>query len=164
MAAACEIDPLCRSVIHLRRTGSARPKKMFWDISRRRPRELPDHDFYVACCPCQPFSTMGARQGVRDARGRRLSITHIISVLAAKHPWAFLLKNVKGLATQRRATFENILQQLRQTAGSAYKVGLNPRRGRLWHPTASRARLHRGFAPGCQGSWNLIRVAHPEAA
>jgi len=123
MEAACEIDPLCRRVIRLCHTGPARPKKMFKDISRRQPWELPDHDLYVAGFPCQPFSTMGARQGVRDAKGRGLIINHIISALAAKRPRAFLLENVKGLVTQHRATFENILQQLRQMAGSAYKVG-----------------------------------------
>jgi len=123
MAAACEIDPVCRRVIRLCHTGSARPQKMFKDISLRRPRELPDHDLYVAGFPCQPFSTMGARQGVRDARGRGLIINHIISALAAKRPRAFLWENVRGLVSQHRATFEDILQQLRHMAGSAYKVG-----------------------------------------
>ena len=52
---------------------------------------------------------MGARQGVRDAKGRGLIINRIISALPAKRP----------RATQRRATFENILQQLRQMAGPA---------------------------------------------
>ena len=56
---------------------------------------------------------MGARQGVRDAKGRGLIINRTISALAAKRPRA------EGLATQHRATFENILQQLRQMAGSA---------------------------------------------
>ena len=66
---------------------------------------------------------MGARRGVLDAKGRGLVISHTISALAAKRPRAFLLENVKGLATQHRATFENILQRLRQMAGSSYKVG-----------------------------------------
>ena len=76
---------------------------------------------WSACCwfPCQPTSTTGARQGARDAKGRGLIVNHTISALAAKRPRAFLLENVKGLATQHRATFENILQQLRQMAGSA---------------------------------------------
>ena len=58
-----------------------------------------------------------------DARGRGLIINHIISALAAKRPRALLLDNVKGLVTQHHVTFENILQQLRHTAGSAYKLG-----------------------------------------
>ena len=96
---------------------------MLRDISRRKPQELPDHALYVAGVPCQPFSTMGARQGVHDAKGRGLIVNHIISALAAKRPRAFLLENVKGLAAQHRATFGNILQQLRQMAGSAYNAG-----------------------------------------
>ena len=65
---------------------------------------------------------MGARQGVLDAKGRGLVINHTISALAAKRPRAFLLENVNGLVTQHRATYGNILQQLRQMAGSAYKM------------------------------------------
>ena len=30
-------------------------------------KELPDHDLYVAGFPCQPFSTMGPREGIADA-------------------------------------------------------------------------------------------------
>ena len=55
--------------------------------------------------------------------GRGLIINHTISALAAKRLRAFLLETVKGLATQRRAAFENILQQLHQMARSAYNVG-----------------------------------------
>ena len=66
---------------------------------------------------------MGARQGVRDATGRGLTINHTISALAAKRPRAFLLENAKGLATHHRAAFEHILQHLRQMAGPACKVG-----------------------------------------
>jgi DNA (cytosine-5)-methyltransferase 1 len=86
MAAACEIDPICRRVIRLCHTRSARPKELFKDISIRPPQELPDHDLYVAGFPCQPFSTMGVGQGMRDARGRGLIINHIISALAEKAP------------------------------------------------------------------------------
>ena len=66
---------------------------------------------------------MGARQGVLDAKGRGLSVNHTISALAAKRPRALLLESVKGLVTQHRTTFETILQQLRQMAGSAYNAG-----------------------------------------
>ena len=59
MAAACEIDPICRRVIRSCHAGSARPKKLLKDIRLRPPQELPDHDLYVAGFPCQPFSTMG---------------------------------------------------------------------------------------------------------
>ena len=61
---------------------------------------------------------------MRDARGRWLIINHdMVSALAAKRPRAFLLESVKGWATQTPGNFENMLQQLRQMAGSAYNVG-----------------------------------------
>ena len=123
MAAACEIDPICRRVIRLCHTRSARPKNCSRTSTFGHPQELPDHDFYVAGFPCQPFSTMGVGQGMNDARGRGLIINHIISALAVKRPRAFLLENVKGLVTQHQATLKQNLQRLRHMAGSAYKVG-----------------------------------------
>jgi site-specific DNA-cytosine methylase len=167
MAAACEIDPICRRVIRLCHTGSARPKKLFKDISIRPPQELPDHDFYVAGFPCQPFSTMGVGQGMRDARGRGLIINHIISALATKRPRAFLLENVKGLVTQHNATFNKFFFFAAIAPHGRVRLQSwiqNHRHGRLWHPTASRARLHRGFAPGRHGPWVLIHLAYPAAS
>ena len=66
---------------------------------------------------------MGSRQGVRDKLGRGLIIDHIIAALATKLPRVFLLENVKGLVTQHRPTFDNILHQHRTMAGSAYRAG-----------------------------------------
>lgn len=123
MVASCEIDPLCRRVVRLCHTGDARPSKLFKDITRRRPDQLPDHDLYVAGFPCQPFSTMGSRQGVNDKFGRGQIIDHIIAALATKLPRTFLLENVRGLVSQHRTTFQHILEQLRTMAGSAYLVG-----------------------------------------
>jgi len=123
MVAGCEVDPHCRRVIRLCHEGDARPRQLFKDITRRRPEQLPDHDLYVAGFPCQPFSTMGSRQGVDDPSGRGLIIEHIIAALATKLPRTFLLENVKGLVTQHRSTFDHILHQLRTMAGSAYVVG-----------------------------------------
>jgi len=125
MVAACEIDPHCRRVVRLCHKGDARPTRMFKDISRRRPEQLPDHDLYVAGFPCQPFSTMGSRRGERDERGRGRIIDHIIAALATKKPRAFLLENVKGLVTQHRATFDRILRELRLIGDGAYSVGYN---------------------------------------
>ena len=90
---------------------------MFKDIARRQPKDLPDHDLYVAGFPCQPFSAMGSNQGVRDTKGRGTIINHIIAALATMRPRAFLLENVKGLVVQHRPTFESILEQLRKIGG-----------------------------------------------
>ena len=123
MVSGCEIDPHCRRVVRLCHSGDARPNQLFKDITRRRPEQLPDHDLYVAGFPCQPFSTMGSRQGVNDKLGRGLIIDHIIAALATKLPRAFLLENVRGLVSQHRDSFDHILGRLRTIAGSAYVVG-----------------------------------------
>ena len=70
LVVGCEIDPQCRRVIRICHRCDDRPTQMFKDISRRRPERLPDHDLYAAGFPCQPFSAMGARQGVADKLGR----------------------------------------------------------------------------------------------
>lgn len=122
--AACEIDPKCREVIKACHAGNARPRRLYRDITARRPAGLPDHDLYVAGFPCQPFSCAGVGQGVHDSKGRGLIIKHVVAALRAKLPTAFILENVKGLVTQRHLhTFQAILHELRTMGNGAYRVG-----------------------------------------
>ena len=88
----------------------------------RNPKELPDHDLYVAGFPCQPFSAMGLREGVSDRHGRGRIITHIVVALQAKQPRAFILENVQRLVTSHQKAFCRILQKLRSIGGNAYDV------------------------------------------
>jgi site-specific DNA-cytosine methylase len=102
---------------------------------------------------------------MRDARGCGLIINHIISALATKRPRAFILENVKGLVTQHKATFNMIFAATAPHGRVRLQSWIqNHGHGRLWHPTASRARLHRGFAPGRHGPWVLIHLAYPAAS
>ena len=104
-------------------------------------------------------------KGCLMPRGRWLIINHTISALAAKRPRAFLLENVKGLVAQHRTTFENIVQQLRQMAGSAYNVGFKILDTADFGIPQHRDRVYIvGFAQECQGSWNLIHLAHRKGA
>jgi DNA (cytosine-5)-methyltransferase 1 len=112
---SCEKDRHCRRLItqclHVWGPESAQGDInhiMLTDIMVRNPKDLPDHDLYVAGFPCQPFSArttmtmMGLQEGVSDRQGRRgrvRVITHIVAALQAKQPRAFILENVQGLVT-----------------------------------------------------------------
>jgi hypothetical protein len=84
MAFVCERDPHCRKLIAQCHRRSSKPARVFNDITKRRPADLPDHDLYIAGFPCQPFSVMGAREGLRDSRGRGKIIFRIIDAIALK--------------------------------------------------------------------------------
>ncbi len=66
---------------------------------------------------------MGSRQGLPDKLGRGHIFRYGLAKLSTKRPRAFLVEHVKGLVSQHRATFDDVLQQLRQIGNGAYKVG-----------------------------------------
>jgi DNA (cytosine-5)-methyltransferase 1 len=57
--------------------------------------QIPDFDVLLGGFPCQPFSMIGKRKGMDDERAK--SFFHIIRILSAKQPRAFVLENVKHL-------------------------------------------------------------------
>ncbi|MGR3608691.1 MAG: DNA (cytosine-5-)-methyltransferase, partial [Sulfitobacter sp.] len=65
------------------------------DITKFTASEVPDHDVLLAGFPCQAFSQAGRKQGFLDTRGTMFF--EIQRILAAHHPKAFLLENVKQL-------------------------------------------------------------------
>jgi DNA (cytosine-5)-methyltransferase 1 len=72
---------------------------------------IPDHDILTGGFPCQPFSSAGKKEGVRDPRGTLFQ--HIVDVLYAKRPKYFALENVKRLLTMERGChFATILGAL----------------------------------------------------
>lgn len=119
---ACERDLNCQLLIHASHRDKARFPEIHPDITTRLPNQIPDHDLYVAGFPCQPFSAMGLRQGVRDPQGRGTIIEHIIAALMEKTPAAFILENVRGLVSQHREDFDRILKALRSMRNNMYLV------------------------------------------
>lgn len=126
---SCEKDRHCRRLIQqgMQQWGpnSAQGNTkhiMLTDITTRDPKKLPGHDLYVAGFPCQPFSSMGLREGVADRHGRGRIITHIVAALSAKQPRAFILENVGGLVTTHKETFNAILKRLKAIGGGIYAV------------------------------------------
>ena len=57
--------------------------------------EIPKHQLLTGGFPCQPFSSAGKKEGVRDPRGTLFQ--EIVTTLKRHHPDCFILENVKRL-------------------------------------------------------------------
>jgi DNA (cytosine-5)-methyltransferase 1 len=80
--------------------------------------EVPPHDLLTAGFPCQPFSSAGKKQGVRDPRGTLFEL--IVRALRRHQPTYFVLENVKRLLTMEEGLhFAAILRSL---AGLNYRI------------------------------------------
>ena len=73
--------------------------------------KVPAHDLLTAGFPCQPFSSAGKKQGIKDPRGTLFSV--VVDVLRKHQPAFFILENVKRLLTMERGVhFATILASL----------------------------------------------------
>ena len=87
------------------------------DITQLAGGEIPEHDLLLAGFPCQPFSIIGKRNGLRDSRGTL--IYEIVRILKDRRPRAFVLENVRQITTINQGrTMESILSALR---GAGYR-------------------------------------------
>lgn len=72
---------------------------------------VPSHDLLTAGFPCQPFSSAGKKEGIRDPRGTLFQV--IVDVLKTRQPQFFILENVKRLLTMEKGLhFATILSSL----------------------------------------------------
>ena len=65
------------------------------DITRVKPKELPEADCYCFGFPCQAFSIAGKRRGFEDTRGTLFF--EIMRLAKERKPKILLAENVKGL-------------------------------------------------------------------
>lgn len=80
-----------------------------WELWQR----IPKHDLLTAGFPCQPFSSAGKKQGLRDRRGHLFEV--ILKVLQKHRPRFFILENVKRLLCMESGShFATILSKLTQ--------------------------------------------------
>lgn len=95
------------------------------DITKIEADDIPDFDVLVAGFPCQPFSSIGKREGFKHITQGTLfyDITRIID---AKKPIAFLLENVPGITTHdNKNTFKVILESLDKLGYEVFHEILN---------------------------------------
>jgi DNA (cytosine-5)-methyltransferase 1 len=73
--------------------------------------KIPSHQFLTGGFPCQPFSSAGKKQGIKDPRGTLFST--VVDLLRQHEPQYFVLENVKRLLTMERGKhFATILASL----------------------------------------------------
>ena len=90
----------------------------YGDLMTIQPFDLPDFDLLVAGFPCQAFSIVGQRKGLKDKRGQ--VIFGLLKIMKAKNIKYFILENVKGLLNHRQGqTFKSVLNFLDK---GGYKV------------------------------------------
>lgn len=72
---------------------------------------IPNHDILTAGFPCQPFSSAGKKEGIRDPRGTLFQ--SIVDVIEKTLPKYFVLENVKRLLSMEHGThFATVLSAL----------------------------------------------------
>jgi DNA (cytosine-5)-methyltransferase 1 len=95
------------------------------DIRSVSSSDIPDHDVLLAGFPCQPFSLAGVSK--KNSLGRKHGFEcetqgtlffEIERIIHAKQPRAFVLENVKNLASHDGGrTFDVIVRTLRENLG-----------------------------------------------
>lgn len=89
------------------------------DITKVDPQTIPDFEILTGGFPCQPFSSIGKREGFQHPTQGTLFF-YIQKILEVKKPMAFLLENVPGLIThQNGETLQVIRDVLRNELGYA---------------------------------------------
>ena len=94
----------------------------YGDLMTIDPDKLPNFDVMIAGFPCQSFSIVGLRQGLKDARGQ--IIYGIIDILKNKATPYFILENVKGLVNHNKGKTIKVISEELDRAGyqTCYKV------------------------------------------
>lgn len=85
----------------------------FGDITKIAPEDIPDFDVLTGGFPCQPFSSIGKREGFEHKTQGTLFF-FIAKIISVKRPRAFLLENVPGLISHNDGqTLQTILDVLK---------------------------------------------------
>ena len=80
------------------------------DITQIHTSDIPDFDVLLAGFPCQPFSTIGQREGFKHETQGTL-FYDVLRIIRNKRPAAFLLENVKGLVSHDKGKTLEIIKK-----------------------------------------------------
>ncbi len=80
----------------------------FGDITKINPESIPDFDVLTGGFPCQPFSSIGKREGFEHKTQGTLFF-FIANIIKIKRPKAFLLENVPGLISHNEGKTLSII-------------------------------------------------------
>lgn len=94
------------------------------DITKVSASSIPNFNVLLAGFPCQPFSSIGKREGFANATQGTLFFD-VLRILKYHMPEAFLLENVPGLLTiQHGETFKIIISALKEAGYSVHHTVL----------------------------------------
>lgn len=89
----------------------------FGDITKISVDDIPSFDVLAGGFPCQPFSSIGKREGFHHKTQGTLFF-HIAEIIRTKQPKAFILENVVGLLTHDEGrTYGTIMEVLEKELG-----------------------------------------------
>jgi len=101
-----EIDSACQEVYQNNFND-----EVFGDITKIKPKDIPDFDVLLGGFPCQPFSISGKKKGFDDTRGTLFF--DICRIIDEKQPKVVVLENVKHLIHHdKKRTFKTIIETL----------------------------------------------------
>lgn len=141
------------------------------DITQVPEDQIPDHDILLAGFPCQPFSIAGVSK--KNALGRKHGFEcetqgtlffDIERIIAAKRPKAFVLENVKNLASHDGGrTFAVIMRTLKEKLG--YEVSWKIIDAKRFVPQHRERVFIVGIRPdiGPALEWSTVSLPAPEA-
>ena len=89
------------------------------DITQISERDIPKFDVLLAGFPCQPFSTIGKRQGFSHPTQGTL-FHDVARIMRTKRNRAFLLENVVGLKNHDNGRTLNIIEDTLTDLGYSY--------------------------------------------
>lgn len=96
----------------------------YGDLMEIDTKILPDFEMMIAGFPCQTFSIIGQRKGMKDLRGQ--VIYGLIKIMKEKNLKYFILENVKGLVNHDSGnSLKTIMHELDSAGYLVFKRVLN---------------------------------------